>query len=140
MAFTDEEIAYIRSQPLARVATAAPDGQPDVVPVTFEFDGSYFYIGGFDPNRTRRTKNIEAGNDKVALVIDDLASVRPWSPRYLRVYGTTELVERPGQPEPARIMKITPTISWSLNLSGEWSPGGSGPLTPHRTVHTSSRA
>ncbi|MFI0433659.1 MAG: pyridoxamine 5'-phosphate oxidase family protein, partial [Candidatus Nanopelagicales bacterium] len=43
MAFTDEEIAYIRSQPLARVATAAPDGQPDVVPVTFEFDGFYFY-------------------------------------------------------------------------------------------------
>lgn len=136
MAFTDDEIAYITSQPLARVATAAPDGQPDVVPVTFEFDGFHFYIGGFDPNRTRRTKNVAAGNDKVALVIDDLASVRPWSPRYLRVYGTTELVERPGRGEPARIMKITPTISWSLNLSGEWSPSSGTPLTPQRTVHT----
>ena len=137
MAFTEEEIEYVRSQPLARVATVAADGQPDVVPVGFEFDGFHFYIGGFDPNRARRTKNIEASNAKVALVIDDLASVRPWSPRYLRVYGTVELQERPGRQGPARIMKITPKISWSLNLSGTWSAGGSRPPTPHRTVHTS---
>lgn len=136
MSFTGEEIEYIRSQPLARVATVAPDGQPDVVPVGFEFDGFHFYIGGFDPNRARRTKNVQAGNEKVALVIDDLASVQPWSPRYLRVYGTVELQERLGRRGPSRIMKITPTISWSLNLSGRWTPGGAGPPTPHRTVHT----
>ena len=38
--FTDEEIAYIHSQPLARVATVSPDGQPDVAPVGFEFAGT----------------------------------------------------------------------------------------------------
>jgi pyridoxamine 5'-phosphate oxidase family protein len=135
VAFTDDEIAYIRSQPLLRVATVGPDGQPDVVPVGFEFDGSHFYIGGFDPTRTRRTRNIEAGNDKVALVIDDLASVQPWSPRYVRVYGTVELVDRPGRSGTARIMKVTPTISWSMNLSGEWSPSGGAPVQPRRTEH-----
>ena len=36
MSFTDEELAYIRSQPLARVATVSSDGQPDVVPVGFD--------------------------------------------------------------------------------------------------------
>lgn len=135
MAFTDEEVAYIRSQPLARVATSAPDGQPDVVPVTFEFDGFHFYIGGFNPTDTRRTKNVAAGNDKVALVIDDLATVDPWAPRFLRVYGTAELVERDGPNGPALILKITPTISWSMNLAGVPLAGNPGALSRTRTVH-----
>ncbi len=123
MAFTDEEVEYIRSQPLARVATVSSDGQPDVVPVSFEFDGSHFYVGGFAPERTRRTRNIKEGNDKVALVIDDLASISPWRPRYLRVYGTVELVDRTTDTGSTLVMKITPEVSWSMNLAGQWSPG-----------------
>jgi pyridoxamine 5'-phosphate oxidase family protein len=135
MSFTAEEVAYIRSQRLARVATVAADGQPDVVPVGFEFDGTHFYIGGFDPASTRRTRNIQAGNAKVALVIDDLASVSPWSPRYLRVYGTAELVERETQFGTQPVMKITPSLSWSINLSGRPLSGEHGGFAPHRTVH-----
>lgn len=135
MAFTDEEIAFIRSQPLARVATVSADGQPDVVPVAFEFDGFHFFIGGYAPERTRRTRNIDQGNDKVALVIDDLASVRPWSPRYLRVYGTAELVRRDGAPGADRIMRITPDVSWSLNLDGARHPGSGTAVTPRKTEH-----
>ena len=37
--FTDKEIAYIKSQPLARLATVAQDLQPDASPVGFDFDG-----------------------------------------------------------------------------------------------------
>jgi pyridoxamine 5'-phosphate oxidase family protein len=135
MSFTEEEAAYIRSQRLARVATVSADGQPDVVPVGFEWDGTHFYIGGFDPGRTRRTHNVQAGNEKVALVIDDLASVDPWSPRFLRVYGTAEIVERDTPSGSQPVLKITPAISWSGNLDGR-------PITelrgrgPHRTVHT----
>jgi pyridoxamine 5'-phosphate oxidase family protein len=130
MSFTAEEVAFIQSQRLARVATVAADGQPDVVPVGFEFDGTHFYIGGFDPANTRRTRNIRAGNDKVAFVIDDLVSVDPWVPRFLRVYGTAELVDRDAQP----ILKITPVISWSANLDGRplAEVRGTG---PRRTVH-----
>ena len=40
-------------QRLARLATVAPDGQPDVVPVGFEFDGTHLYVGGMAPARTR---------------------------------------------------------------------------------------
>ncbi|MFT4083649.1 MAG: PPOX class F420-dependent oxidoreductase [Nocardioides sp.] len=133
MSFTDDEVAYIRSQRLARVATVSADGQPDVVPVGFEFDGTHFYVGGFDPTHTRRTRNIQAGNTKVALVIDDLVSTSPWTPRFLRVYGTVELVERDTRFGPALIMKITPTISWS-SLGGQ-TPEARRDLTPHRTVH-----
>lgn len=134
MAFSDEEAAYMRSQRLARVATVAGDGQPDVVPVGFEYDGQYVYIGGMDPVKTRKFRNVEAGNTKVAVVIDDLVSVQPWSPRYLRIYGTAELVQRAGRFGYAWYMRITPTISWSWNLDGA---GFSHDRTvgPRRTVH-----
>lgn len=135
MAFTEEEIAYIRSQPLARIATVSGQGQPDVVPVVFEFDGFHFTIGGYAPERARRTQNVDQGNDKVALVIDDLASVQPWSPRFLRVYGTAELVQPDDQPGAGRVMRITPLVSWSMNLSGEWSPGSQAVPTPRKTQH-----
>lgn len=114
MSFTAEEVAYIQSQRLVRVATVSADGQPDVVPTGFEFDGTHFYIGGFDTAGTRRTRNLQAGNEKVAFVIDDLTSTDPWIPRFLRVYGTAELVERDSQP----ILKIAPAVSWSFNLDG----------------------
>jgi pyridoxamine 5'-phosphate oxidase family protein len=130
MSFTAEEVAYIQSQGLVRVATAGADGQPDVVPVGIEFDGTHFYIGGFDTTNTRRTRNVQSGNDKVAFVIDDIASTDPYAPRFLRVYGTAELVDRDSQP----ILKITPAISWSFNLDGRplAEVRGNG---PRRTVH-----
>jgi pyridoxamine 5'-phosphate oxidase family protein len=81
MRFTEEELAYLRSQPLARVATLGDDEQPDVVPLAFEFDGTYFWVGGSGPTvaGTRKFRNIEAGHRKVAMVIDDhlLESVIP---------------------------------------------------------------
>lgn len=46
MSFTAEETAYLRSQPLARLATLSAVGQPDVVPFSFEFDGECFWVGG----------------------------------------------------------------------------------------------
>ncbi|HEY1623858.1 MAG TPA: PPOX class F420-dependent oxidoreductase [Streptosporangiaceae bacterium] len=130
MSFTAEEVAYIRSQGLVRVATAAADGQPDVVPTGYEFDGTHFYIGGFDTTNTRRTRNVQAGNDKVAFVIDDIVSADPYTPRFLRVYGTAELVDRDSQP----ILKITPVISWSFNLDGRPLAESRG-AGLRRTVH-----
>ncbi len=135
MSFSEEEVAYLRSQRLARIATVGTDGQPDVVPVGFEFDGTHLYVGGMDPARTRKFRNVAAGNTKVALVVDDLVSTSPWTPRYLRIYGTAELVQRRGQFGDAPYMRITPTVSWSFNLSGQ-------PFTHdrevnvRRTVHT----
>ena len=42
--FTEQEIAYLREQPLARLATINEDGQPDVVPLAFEYDGTHFWV------------------------------------------------------------------------------------------------
>jgi pyridoxamine 5'-phosphate oxidase family protein len=131
MAFTEEEVAYLKSQPLARIATVGPGEQPDVAPVGFEFDGTYFWVGGHAPERTRKFLNVQAGQAKVALVIDDLVSTNPWTPRGLRVYGTAELVQRSGQLGAGTYMRITPDVSWSWNLEGR----SEGPYGRRRTVH-----
>lgn len=119
MSFSEEEVDYLRSQRLARLATVAADGQPDVAPVGFEFDGTYLYVGGIDPAKTRKFRNVQAGNTKIAIVVDDLVSTDPWTPRFMRIYGTAEIVERPGQFGPAPYLRITPAISWSWNLEAQ---------------------
>ncbi|MFJ5521302.1 PPOX class F420-dependent oxidoreductase [Streptomyces griseoluteus] len=133
MSFTQEEITYLRSQPLARLATVSDDDQPDVVPVGFEYDGAYFNIGGMDPVKTRKWRNVAAGKPKVALVVDDLVSTDPWTPRYVRVYGTAELIEGDGRSGRAPHLRITPTISWSFNLEGQ--PLHQEMAEIRRTVH-----
>jgi pyridoxamine 5'-phosphate oxidase family protein len=130
MNFAQEEVAFIQAQRLARIATVDDDGQPDVVPVGFEFDGTYFNIGGLQPANTRRHHNVSAGNHKVALVIDDVAPTEGWSPRFLRVYGIAEVV---GGDYP--YLRVTPTISWSSNLSGEPIAANHGSIPIKRRVH-----
>ncbi|MGH3316065.1 MAG: PPOX class F420-dependent oxidoreductase [Nocardioidaceae bacterium] len=134
--FTDDETAYLRSQMLARVATLGRDEQPDVVPVGFEFDGRYFWVGG--PGRTvlltRKFRNVEEGRRKVALVVDDMMSFDPFITRAIRVYGDAEApIERTGMTRPGLYMRITPRISWSWNMAGE--PVGDTWYPARRTVH-----
>jgi pyridoxamine 5'-phosphate oxidase family protein len=134
MAFDDEETQYLRSQPLTRIATVSSDGQPDVVPVGFEFDGTYIYVGGHgEPEKTRKFRNVASGNPKVALIFDDLVSVDPWTARSLRVYGTAEVVEREGMFGSGPYLRITPRLSWSFNLEGR--PVAEVSAAPRRTVH-----
>jgi pyridoxamine 5'-phosphate oxidase family protein len=118
MSFTDEEIAYMRSQRVARLATVAPDGQPDAVPVGVQFDGTYLYVPGLDITKTRKYRNVRDGNPRIALVFDDFVSVNPWTPRFLRIYGTADIVEWDGFGGRQPTLRITPTTSWSWNLEG----------------------
>lgn len=114
--FDDAEVRFLRSQPLARIATVDADGQPDNVPVGFHFDGQYFWVSGRDLAATRKYRNVAAGQAKIALVIDDLVSVDPWRPRGLRVYGSAEIVAREGRGE---ALRIRPTRTWSWALPGD---------------------
>jgi pyridoxamine 5'-phosphate oxidase family protein len=137
VSFTDEEIAYLRSQPIARLASLGPDDQPDVVPVGFEFDGADFWIGGSGESvlRTRKVRNIAAGRHKVALVVDDLVSFDPFIARGIRVYGAAAgPVERVGMVGPGFYLRITPSISWSWNMAGE--PAGGTWYEARRATHS----
>ena len=96
--FSQKEVEYLKSQRLARIATAAStqeEGsiQPDVVPVGFDFDGEYLYVGGMNLLKSTKYTNV-LKNNNVAIVIDDLKSIDPWDPRGIRVYGTADIVTR----------------------------------------------
>jgi pyridoxamine 5'-phosphate oxidase family protein len=135
MSFSDEEVAYLHAHGTARLATVDADGQPDVVPVAVEFDGTYFWVGGGGTVvRTRKFRNVAAGNHKVSLVIDDLPSFDPFIARGIRIYGDAEQpFERVGMVGPGTYMRITPTVSWSWNLAGE--PVGESWYEAKRTEH-----
>jgi pyridoxamine 5'-phosphate oxidase family protein len=126
--FSEKEIEYLKSQHLARIATATQSSekeeesiQPDVVPVGFDFDGEYFYVGGMNILKSTKYKNV-LKNNKVAIVIDDLKSVDPWDPRGMKIYGTADVVSRQGgymegtgHSNPQYI-RINPKKKWSWGI------------------------
>lgn len=125
---SEKEVDYLKTQRLARVATASRKGVPEVSPVGFEFDGRYFWIGSHSQEifpKTRRYKNILAGNARVALVVDDLASVDPWRPRGIKVRGTAKVMEHDGIFGKGRYIRIKPrvSVSWGIEASSRgWVP------------------
>lgn len=127
--FSEPEIDYMKTQRLCRFATVSPEDQPDVVPVAFEFDGEYFYVGSHSQDifhRTRKYKNVRDGKRLVALTIDDMESIDPWHPRSIRAYGTAEIKEHNGIFGPGNYLRIIPKVSWSFGIKdlklkeGEW--------------------
>jgi pyridoxamine 5'-phosphate oxidase family protein len=95
--FTEKELEYLGSQELARLATAGANNAPHVVPVGFRVadDASTIDVGGHDLARSKKYRDLRA-NPKVAIVIDDLASTDPWTPRGVEVRGTAELHDAGG--------------------------------------------
>lgn len=119
--FSEPEVRYLKSQRLARLATVNNKGQPDVVPVSFEFDGKYFWIGSHSQDilvRSMKYLNVKNGNKLVSLAIDDLESIDPWKPREIKVYGEAEIVDHPGRFGSGKYLRITPKISWSFGIPG----------------------
>lgn len=110
--FTAAEINYLLTQPLMRFASASTNGRPDVAPVVFEVDGDDIVTGGFDITHTVRYRNIQ-NNPRVSVVVDDLASINPWSPRGIKIIGTAVVEENSGSPG----FRISPEviISWAIN-------------------------
>ncbi len=125
-AFTSAETAYLQSQPLMRFASASPTGRPDVAPVGLQIDGDDIVTAGFDITHTVRYRNVLA-NPRVSVVVDDLASTDPWSPRGIKIIGTAVVEDSDGSPR----FRITPEviISWAIN---DTTPGI--PKMERRTV------
>jgi len=110
--FTDEELRFLTTQHLARLATASATGVPDVSPVGFGVDGDSIVSGGLDITRTVRYRNLLA-NPRATVVVDDLASVDPWTPRGVKVRGSAALEEDGG----GLRIRIVPEVVWSWGLN-----------------------
>ena len=117
--FSEAEIQYLKSQRLARLATVSSNGQPDVVPIAFQFDGKYFWIGSRSQDilfSTMKYKNVKTGNRLVSLAVDDIESLDPWRPREIKIYGEADIMEHSGMFGPGKYLRIAPKISWSFGL------------------------
>jgi len=110
--FTDAELEYLSTQPLARIATASATGVPDVAAVGFGVDGDTLVTGGYDITKTVRYRNLLA-NPRATIVVDDLASVDPWAPRGVKVRGAASLEEVTG----GMRIRIVPEVIWSWHLN-----------------------
>jgi pyridoxamine 5'-phosphate oxidase family protein len=96
--FTDKEVEYLRAQRLGRMATTGGDGAPHIVPVGFRLDSgaATIQIGGHGLRGSKKWRDLQA-NPKIAFVVDDLASVDPWTPRGIEIRGTAELHHEGGE-------------------------------------------
>jgi pyridoxamine 5'-phosphate oxidase family protein len=122
--FTEQEIEYLTSQRLGRLATVTGQNHAHVVPTGFRVsdDRTAIELGGhaLSARRPLYLRNIET-NPWVSYVVDDLASTNPWTPRGVTVRGRAEIRaeggERLGRGFDATLIVITPThiTSWGLD-------------------------
>jgi pyridoxamine 5'-phosphate oxidase family protein len=111
LGFTDSEVRYILERKLGRIALVSSEHEPHIVPVTYEFDGTCFYLHGWNIKYGPRFTDMQP-EGRVSLLIDDLTTAAVWVPRGIEVTGTSETLEKGD----LRYMRITPVskTSWGL--------------------------
>jgi pyridoxamine 5'-phosphate oxidase family protein len=90
---TASQIEYLASQLLGRLATAGADHKPHVVPTSFRYNAELgtVDVGGHRVAATKKYRDVQA-NGWAAIVIDDLESIDPWTPRMLEIRGRAEAI------------------------------------------------
>jgi pyridoxamine 5'-phosphate oxidase family protein len=94
---TTVQIGYLASQLLGRLATAGPDHKPHVGPTSFRYNAELgtIDVGGHHVSTTKKYRDVEA-NGWAAIVVDDLVSTDPWTPRFLEIRGRAEAIPAGG--------------------------------------------
>ncbi|SRR5260370_22352651 len=95
--FTEDELEYLKSQRLGRLATSV-EGRPHVVPVSFRYNREHdtIDIGGHGFAQRKKFRDVQR-NPNVAFVVDDLASIQPWRPRGIEIRGDAEILAQGGK-------------------------------------------
>jgi pyridoxamine 5'-phosphate oxidase family protein len=90
--FTAAEVEYLTGQPLGRFATVGPGGRPHVIPVGVFYDAETdtVVIGGAHNMAGSKKFRDARRHPEVAVVVDDLAAVEPWTPRGIEIRGSAE--------------------------------------------------
>lgn len=96
---------------LGRLAFACSDNQVHMMPVLFEFDGSNFYLSGWNLKYSERFNDLPEKNS-VTLLIDDIDSPTRWATRGVEIIGQAESKEKDDYLY-VRIKPVTKT-SWGL--------------------------
>ncbi len=130
--FTEQELAYLREQPLGRLATVNGRGAPHLTAVGFNHNPTLDTIdiggrrGGFGASKKFRDAQ---ANANVAFIVDDVLTSDEngqarWLPRGIEIRGRAEAHATGGDQlapgfDPAFI-RIFPTriVSWGINRTG----------------------
>ena len=120
--FTPQEIEYLQSQRLGRMATIDPKGDLHVVPLSFSYnpEEDAIDLGGHDIVSTKKYRDaLRYG--RIAFVVDDV--LPPWKPRFVEVRGTVQALSDGGKainesfrPE---ILRLTPTYIVSIGIDDD---------------------
>ena len=109
--FSEKELRYLMERSLGRLAFVCSDNEAHMMPVLFEFDGSYFYLSGWNLKYSERFADLPA-NNSVTLLVDDIDSPTRWVPRGVEIMGKAESKERDDYLY-VRIKPVSKT-SWGL--------------------------
>src|SRR5436305_10266643 len=118
--FTENEIAYLTSQRLGRIATVNAAGEPHVVPVRFVYnpERDTIDVGGRFNGKSKKYRDA-ARDPKVAFVVDDVPEAG--QVRGIEIRGRAEAIPTGGEtilpgfdPE---FIRITPKriVAWGLD-------------------------
>lgn len=96
-ALTNPQIAYLTSHRLGRLATTGADHKPHVVPTSYRYNPELGTIdlGGQHVATTKKYHDVQV-NGWAAIVVDDLVSIDPWTPRMLEIRGRAEPIPTGG--------------------------------------------
>jgi pyridoxamine 5'-phosphate oxidase family protein len=120
--FTAEEIAYLQSQRLGRMATVNEKGDLHVVPVGFRYNPEQdtIDIGGHNIVASRKYREA-LRHGRIAFVVDDV--LPPWKPRFVEVRGTVQAFSEGGKainehfvPD---MLRLTPTYIVSVGINDD---------------------
>ncbi len=104
--FTEEELKYLQTQRLGRLATVNEHGEPQVAAVGFRYNPELdtIDIGGRDMAHTQKFRNV-ARNGLVSFLVDDV--LPPWKTRSMEIRGMAQALSEGGQ-------SISPNMSPAL--------------------------
>jgi pyridoxamine 5'-phosphate oxidase family protein len=124
MTFTPAELAHLQEQPIGRLATIGPAGEPQVRPVGVHLgpDGMTIDIVGHALATTQKWRNV-IRNPLVAFIVDNVISVMPPDARGLEIRGVATALPGAGETDgglSGDIIRIVPRriVAWGLDGEG----------------------
>lgn len=138
--FTKEEITYLQENKLGRLATAAAECQPHVIPVTYLFneDEDTIDVGGLNFGSGKKWRDV-LENPKVAFLVDDVIGP-PRRARAVETRGKAEIHETGGETINPRFpnfasqfIRIRPTriVSWGIEQDASADSAKAGGIDRH---------
>jgi pyridoxamine 5'-phosphate oxidase family protein len=130
--FTEPERSYLESNRLGRLATVGPDGMPHAAPLRWFYDhaSDTLILGGHEDFAATKKFRDARRHGLATLIIDDIASFDPFTPRGIEIRGRAETHTEGGEelgkalgvpyPLSSAWIRLIPVrvVSWGLEGEG----------------------